>query len=141
MLDPSAGLVPARLDLRNAESAVAVPASLLHPGPLQKIVRGAADARRCRERAEAVLATLLLIVEGPAHGKECEDDEEQNLQEICGAWQRKVEWAWWDADAEQERCGSRASDVFSAEKRSVVGIQRKVWRIELSSTRLKLAMA
>ena len=73
--------MPTGLDLGYAEAAVTLLASLFGASPFKQIVRRAADTCGRGKRAEAVFAALLLIVEGPAHSKEREEHEEEDLQE------------------------------------------------------------
>ena len=63
LVNPAAVLMPTCLDLRDAETAMALLTRLLGARPLKQVVRGTANARGGSKRAEAVLAALLLIME------------------------------------------------------------------------------
>ena len=91
LVDPLAVLVPAGFNLGNAEHAVAVPADLLGAVPLEQIARRAADASGRVKAAEAVLAALILIEEGPAQTEEREENEGEDLNDVGGEGRRGVE--------------------------------------------------
>ena len=54
-------------------------ADQLRAAPLEEIVRGAADRCRRGERAEALLATLAVVVQRPAQPDERQDRKRENL--------------------------------------------------------------
>ena len=91
-VDPLAGLAPTGLDLGDAEQAVAVFAEELGAVPLQQIVGGAADAGGRGKQMQALLAALLLIGEGPAQAEQRVDDEEEDLQDVRGIGEERVDW-------------------------------------------------
>ena len=59
-------------------------AALLSAVPLQKIMRRPADAGGCGERAQTLLATLVLVADGPAQADESEENKGEELQQIGG---------------------------------------------------------
>ena len=123
--------MPTGLDLGYAEAAVTLLARLFGASPFQQIVRRAADTCSRGKRAEAMFAALLLIMEGPAHGEEREDDEEENLQEIGSARQWDVERSR-EADAEQKHEQKRKRCLQSGEQQVVDPTQRVRDGVELN---------
>src|SRR5580704_2097446 len=116
--------MPTCLDLGNAETAVTLSAGLLGAGPLKEVMRRTTDPSGCSERAQALLAALLLVVKGPAHGQQREKNEDEKLQKIGCAWQWDVKRPR-EADAKQkheqkcERCLKRCESQMIDPAKSV----------------------
>jgi len=102
LLDPLAGAAPAAFHLGDAEEPVAVFADLLGAVPLEQVVGRAADAGGGSEGVQALFATLLAVVEGPAEPDESKDDEEEDLDDVGGVGEEGV-GGLADVGAELER--------------------------------------
>jgi hypothetical protein len=59
--------------------------------PLQQIVRGATYAGGGSKRVKTMLAALLLVKEGPAKADQREDDKEDDLKQLRGIRQRRMD--------------------------------------------------
>lgn len=82
--------------------------------PLQEVVGGAAYAGRGGEDVQATLAAVLLIVDGPADADEGEEDEGEDLEEVGGVGEQRV-----DGEAEvgaEEEDGDEGGEDLGGEE-------------------------